>query len=1034
MTITRDMAGTRPVPLIVGFVTALALFVGVEALNWHHAFLMREAAALVAHTHEVQARRDRLRTLIVEIESKQRIYVLTGLPEFLDEFEEALLRLPQEERSLEELTHDERQKAALSELKPLMAERIAFARRAAKFRRIYGAEAAAREVATLKGKKLMDEIRARFSLMDARGDELLDERSAASRREADSIMLLGLTGTALSFALLIAVFAFMLRENRRRQRAETEVDRFFTLSLDMLCIARADGYFKRVSPAFTQTLGWSEEELLARPFLDFVHPADRADTLHVVERQVVAGEKVLQFENRYQHKDGSWRILSWKSMPQPDGLMFATARDVTERTQAEKEIQKLNDELERRVRERTAELDAQRRHIELLLNSVGEGLYGLDLDGLITFMNPAGAELLGYSVAELLGQPMHAKCHHTYADGRPFPRENCPIYAAKRDGQVHHNSDDVMWRKDGRAFAVEYTSTPMRDKEGQLSGAIVVFRDITGRRQAAAALHREQEFIKALLQNVAVGVVACDENGKLVLFNQTACEWHGMNALALSPAEWARHYDLFEADGRTPLPTDSIPLLRAFRGETIRDIGMAIAVKGQPPRFILASGTSFYDADGSVLGAVAVMHDITERKQAEEALRRQADRLRNLHNTDQAILQAVESPEAIAQTALHHLRDLLQCELASVGLFDAEKKQVRVFAAEIDDATVVQIGKDLPEGAYGDLEILRRGQMEIVDDRHGVTSPSAVSRVLQAEGARSSMNVPLRTERGLIGVLNIAWMARRTIAPEDVEIAAEVAAQIAVALEQARLLQEAKRHAAELEQRVQERTRELAAANKELEAFTYSVSHDLRAPLRAIDGFSRMLLEGYVQRLDAEGQRLLGVVCANTARMAQLIDDLLAFSRIGRKALEIGAVDMAALARSAIEDIRREKSNPALRVEMGDLPPARGDRAMLGQVFVNLIGNAVKYSGKKAAPVVEVGSSREGGETVYFVKDNGAGFDMKYAGKLFGVFQRLHHDDEFEGTGVGLALVERIVRRHGGRVWAEGKVGEGAVFRFTLAA
>lgn len=228
--------------------------------------------------------------------------------------------------------------------------------------------------------------------------------------------------------------------------------------------------------------------------------------------------------------------------------------------------------------------------------------------------------------------------------------------------------------------------------------------------------------------------------------------------------------------------------------------------------------------------------------------------------------------------------------------------------------------------------------------------------------------------------------------------------------------------------------RGLREANKELDAFTYSVSHDLRAPLRAIEGFSRMLLDEHAQRLDAEGGRLLGVVRSNTARMARLIDDLLSFSRIGRKALEIGAVDMAALARSAIEDVRREKSNPALRVEMGELPPARGDRAMLGQVFANLIGNAVKYSGKKAAPAVEVGSSREGGETVYFVKDNGAGFDMKYAGKLFGVFQRLHHDDEFEGTGVGLALVERIVRRHGGRVWAEGKVGEGAVFRFTLAA
>lgn len=894
------MAGTRPVPLIVGFVTALAFLGGVGALNWQHSVRMGESAALVAHTHHVQTRRNRLLVLILEIESKQRAYALTGRSEFLDKFEEAVLRLPQEERILGELTRDERQKAALFALKPLMAERIAFARQTVKLRQISGAEAAARQVATLKGKRLTDEIRALFALMDARGGELLDERSAAARRETGTTLLLGLTGTALGFALLIAVFALVLRENRRRQRAEAEVDRFFTFSLDMLCIAGADGYFKRISPAFTQALGWSEEELLARPFLDFVHPDDRADTLHVVERQVVAGKKVLQFENRYQHKDGSWRILSWKSMPQPDGLMYATARDVTERTQAEKETQKLNDELERRVRERTAELDGQRQHSELLLNSIGEGLYGLDLDGLVTFMNPAGAEILGYSAAELLGQPMHAKCHHAYADGRPFPREDCPIYAAKRDGQVHHNSDDVMWRKDGSAVAVEYTSTPMRDKEGQLSGAIVVFRDIT------------------------------------------------------------------------------------------------------------------------------------VRKLAEKALRRQADRLRNLHETDMSILQALVSPEAIAQTSLHHLRDLLRCERASVGLFDAEKKQVRVLAAEAEGATVVQIGKDLPEEAYGDLEILRRGQMEIVDDLHGAASPRAVSRVLQVEGARSWISVPLRTERGLIGALSLGWTARRTIAPEDVEIAVEVAAQIAVALEQSRLLQESKRHAAELERRVQERTRELAEANKELEAFTYSVSHDLRAPLRAIEGFSRMLVDGYGGRLDDEGRRLLGVVRSSTARMARLIDDLLDFSRIGRKVPERQEVDMSALARAAVEELVGEKPVPSLKVSVGELPAAFGDRALLRQVLANLIGNALKYSGKKAAPAVEVGSAREGGETVYFVKDNGAGFDMRYAGKLFGVFQRLHHEGEFEGTGVGLALADRIVRRHGGRIWAEGKVGEGAVFRFTL--
>ena len=161
--------------------------------------------------------------------------------------------------------------------------------------------------------------------------------SAATRREASTARWLTITGTGLSFALLIGVFALVLRENRLRLRSEAELDRFFTLSLDLLCISSADGYFKRISPAFTQTLGWSVEEILARPFLDLVHPDDRAATLRMVEQQVVAGEKVPQFENRYRHKDGSWRLLSWNSVPQPGGLMYSTGHDVTERKRAEEQ-------------------------------------------------------------------------------------------------------------------------------------------------------------------------------------------------------------------------------------------------------------------------------------------------------------------------------------------------------------------------------------------------------------------------------------------------------------------------------------------------------------------------------------------------------------------------------------------------------------------------------------------------------------------------------------------------------------------------
>lgn len=228
-----------------------------------------------------------------------------------------------------------------------------------------------------------------------------------------------------------------------------------------------------------------------------------------------------------------------------------------------------------------------------------------------------------------------------------------------------------------------------------------------------------------------------------------------------------------------------------------------------------------------------------------------------------------------------------------------------------------------------------------------------------------------------------------------------------------------------------ERAALLELSNKELEGFSYSISHDLRAPLRAIDGFSQLLERSYNAVLDAEGLRLLSVVRQNTRRMNALIEDLLAFSRLGRKSLDMMPLDMRQLVQEALHEVLADaQSKP--EIIAGPLPSCLGDRTLVKQVWVNLIGNAVKYSGKTARPRIEIGGREEGGQAVYTVKDNGVGFDMQYYGKLFGVFQRLHGADEFSGTGVGLAIVMRVVTRHGGHAWAESAPGQGAVFNFSL--
>lgn len=238
-------------------------------------------------------------------------------------------------------------------------------------------------------------------------------------------------------------------------------------------------------------------------------------------------------------------------------------------------------------------------------------------------------------------------------------------------------------------------------------------------------------------------------------------------------------------------------------------------------------------------------------------------------------------------------------------------------------------------------------------------------------------------------------------------------------------------HLRKINEQMAQHAEELIRINQELESFSYSVSHDLRAPLRAISGFARLLQEGYNDKLDEEGKRILGIIGKNGMKMGKLIDDLLAFSRLGRKELEKKKVDMNQLLTNVIIDIEKTVQHQA-EIIIEELPETKSEETLMHQVWCNLITNAIKYSSKSEKPVISIGCYEDGSEgNIYYVKDNGVGFDMNYYDKLFGVFQRLHSAEEFEGTGIGLAIVHRIISKHGGKIWAEGKAGEGATFYFT---
>jgi signal transduction histidine kinase/DNA-binding response OmpR family regulator len=422
--------------------------------------------------------------------------------------------------------------------------------------------------------------------------------------------------------------------------------------------------------------------------------------------------------------------------------------------------------------------------------------------------------------------------------------------------------------------------------------------------------------------------------------------------------------------------------------------------------------------------------EVGERERTGHMLLGMIQRLEALRALDGEILEA-HSPAEIAGAALQHLAQLAPFWSASVIMFERDTGVATILAQQRGPGSRFELSIQQPLGLdqQPDLETLQRGEVRNVPDLAGLSDPPPMLRNLWDQGMRSYVRIPIMFEGALAGALSIGSDQPAHFTEQQIEIAKTIADRLGIALLQANLRQRISQQAAELERRVVERTAQLEAANAELEAFSYTVSHDLRGPLRAIDGFSRMLEEDHAGKLNADGQHLLGTIRKNSLRMDALIEDLLRFAHLGRAHLSNGHVDMTELAREAWTEIG---AGERVEFRLGELADVLGDRALLKQVWVNLLSNAHKYSGKREHPVVEVSMSQDGTERAYCVSDNGAGFDARYADKLFGVFQRLHSEQEFPGTGVGLAMVHRVVTRHGGRVWADSVLGQGARFYFTL--
>jgi signal transduction histidine kinase len=415
-------------------------------------------------------------------------------------------------------------------------------------------------------------------------------------------------------------------------------------------------------------------------------------------------------------------------------------------------------------------------------------------------------------------------------------------------------------------------------------------------------------------------------------------------------------------------------------------------------------------------------------RQSMESLEQRAQELATLNTLGQRV-GATISLDQVVQAAIEGVAGATQCDLALFFLRGDGELRLQ----GVGPMTSPFADQDAPAYRVGErLCGLAVSEGKPIFFRDAQVDPRCTCEEYRKSGLHSFAALPLYSGDEIVGALGLASATERDFGAQAIFLET-MANQIAAASQNALLHKQVQRHADELEQRVAERTAQLEAANKELEAFSYSVSHDLRAPLRHIDGFLELLQKRIATALDECSRHYMTTISDSAKRMETLIDDLLSFSRMGRHEMSKAPVDLGDLVREIVREFAPEAQGRTIHWRIADLPTITGDQAMLRIVLVNLISNALKFTRPRQPAEIEIGCLLgQDTETIVFVRDNGVGFDMAYADKLFGVFERLHRTDEFEGAGIGLANVRRIITRHGGRTWAEGQIDQGATFYFSL--
>jgi PAS domain S-box-containing protein len=697
----------------------------------------------------------------------------------------------------------------------------------------------------------------------------------------------------------------------------------------------------------------------------------------------------------------------------------------------------------------------------LLVEGVEDyAIFMLDPNGRITTWNVGGERIKGYKAAEILGRHYSVLFRAEDVE-RHNPEQELQIAAT----EGHFVGEGWRQRKDGSLFWASIVITALPDESGNLRGFSKVTRDISDRKRAeeeSRKLLKDLSDVKFALDRAAILAVT-DARGIITDVNDQFCQ--------------ISQYSREELIGQTHRLINSGYHPKEFfqnlwstitRGQVWHG---EINNKAKDGTFYWVDTTivPFLDDQGKPFQYLAIRFDISDRKRTQEAINRSAERLEALHEIDRAILRA-ESAAEIARAALSRLRRVVPYEQVAIVLFKFETNEADLLAGGLDGEFA---GATVPLSDLIPSEIsLQQGVIRYVEDLATLEQPLSLQERQLAEGKRSFLSISLIVEGELIGQLDLFARQVAAFTLEYQEIASEVANQLVVAIRQAQLREQLQTYAAQLEQRVAERTAALQEANEALEVFVYSVSHDLRAPLRAMQGFAQALLEDYADQLDAEGQNYTHYIGASAQEMSTLLQDLLDYSRLSRSDITLQALDLASVVASGLSQLETELQEKHAQVTVEQpLPDVMAHRATLVQVVTNLVANAIKFVPPGVQPQVrvwvqergrwgdgalvrrEMGSrsfSEEGeGEdalpTTYnlqrttpdnsvrlWVEDNGIGIEPKHQERIFNVFERLHGAETYPGTGIGLAIVRKGVERMGGRVGVESQLGQGSRFWIEL--